>query len=133
MTQNGVVTRLLEGGRAEVAVQRSAACGGRCDGCETCICAPELRVDAENTVRAGPGDRVILESGTGGVLGAAALVYLVPVLLFFLGYGAGAVLGLGEGLCVVTSLLGAALGAGLAVLAGRRRRRIEFRIVGFQR
>ncbi len=133
MTQNGVVTKLLGDGRAEVSVERGTACGGHCDGCETCIYASTLRIPAENTVYAQPGDRVVLESGTRGVMGAAMLVYLMPVLLLFVGYAAGAASGLGQGLCVVTSLAGLVLGGALVVFFGRRRKEIVFRIVGFQR
>ncbi len=133
MTQNGVVTKLLDRGRAEVSVERGTACGGHCDGCETCIYATTLRVEAENAVFAQPGDRVVLESGTKAVMGAAFLVYMLPLALFFLGYAVGALLGLRQGLCVLTSLAGVLLGAGLVVLIGRRKREITFRIVGFQR
>ena len=133
MTQNGVVTRLMDDGRAEVSVERGTACGGHCDGCETCIYASTLRVPAENPVSARPGDRVILESASREILGAAALVYLLPLGLFFLGYALGAALGLGQGACVLTSLAGASLGGGAAVLLGRRRREPVFRITGFQR
>lgn len=133
MTQNGVVTKLLEDGRAEVSVERGTACGGHCDGCETCIYATTLRIPAENAVYAKPGDRVILESGTKSVMGAAVLVYLVPVLLFFAGYAAGAAAGLAQGLCILTSLAGVIVGGGLVVWLGRRRKEIVFRIIGFQR
>lgn len=133
MKQNGVVTRLLDKGRAEVSVERGTACGGHCDGCETCVYASRLLVNAENTVFAGPGDRVILESEAKSIMGAAMLVYMLPVLLFFAGYAVGAVCGLGQGLCILTSLAGLLLGTGISVMAGRRRKEIVFRIVGFQR
>ncbi len=133
MTQNGVVTKLLEHNRAEVAVERGTACGGHCDGCETCIYSATLRIAAENAVYAKPGDRVVLESGTGSIMGAAFLVYMLPLALFFLGYALGALCGLSQGLRVLTSLVGAAVGAALVVFLGRRRREITFRIVGFQR
>ena len=133
MTQNGVVTKLLDKGRAEVSVERGTACGGHCDGCETCIYANRLLVCAENPVYAEPGDRVILESGSGGILGAALLVYMLPLVLFFAGYAAGALGGLRQGLCVLTSLAGLLLGSVLTVLLGRRRKEITFRITGFQR
>ena len=133
MTQNGVVTKLLDRGRAEVSVERGTACGGHCDGCETCIYASRLLVNAENAVFAKPGDRVVLESGTGGVIGAAMLVYMLPLALFFAGYAAGAAFGLGEGPCIAASLGGAVLGGGLMVLIGRKKREIRFRITGFQR
>ena len=133
MTQTGVVTRLLQGGGAEVAVERGTACGGHCDGCETCIYAKRLLIEADNDIYAKPGDRVILESETGSVLGAAAMIYLLPVLLFFAAYAVAAAAGLREGLCVLISLAGAALGGVLAALLGRRRRSPSFRIRGFER
>lgn len=133
MTQSGVVTKLLENGRAEVSVERGTACGGHCDGCETCIYDTTLRIPAINAVHAAVGDRVILESGTGSVMGAAILVYLVPILLFFAGYAAGAAASLTQGRCILTSLAGLLIGAGVAVGLGRRRREIVFRIVGFER
>ena len=133
MTQNGVVTKLLDHGRAEVSVERGTACGGHCDGCETCIYANRLLVSADNAVFAKPGDRVTLETGTGSILGAAFLVYMLPVALFFAGYIVGAAGGLGQGACVILSLAGAVLGGGLAVLIGRRKKEIRFRITGFQR
>lgn len=133
MTQNGVVTKLLDRGRAEVSVERGTACGGHCDGCETCVYAAKLLVRAENPVYAEPGDRVILESGSRGILGAALLVYMLPLVLLFAGYAVGAACGLRQGLCVLTSLAGLLLGGGLAVLLGRRRKEIPFRITGFQR
>ena len=131
MTQNGVVTKLLDKGRAEVAVKRGTACGGHCDGCETCIYASTLLISAENTVYAKPGDRVVLESGTGTVLGAAMIVYMLPLAMLFAGYAAAAACGLAQGMCAAAGIIGAAVGAGIAVLLGRRRREIVFRITGF--
>lgn len=133
MTQNGVVTKILADGRAEVAVERGTACGGHCDGCETCIYATTLRIPAENTVYATPGDRVVLESGTRSIMGAAMLIYMLPLVLFFSGYAVGALAGFAQGGCVIASLAGAVIGALLAVLIGRRRKEISFRITGFQR
>ena len=133
MTQNGIVTKLLDKGRAEVAVERGTACGGHCDGCETCIYASKLLISAENTVYAQPGDRVVLESGTKSIMGAALLVYMLPVALFFAGYAGAALGGLTQGLCALASILGMAVGGGLAVFFGRRRREIVFRITGYIR
>lgn len=133
MTQNGVVTKLLEGNRAEVSVERGTACGGHCDGCETCVYASRLLISAENKVFARPGDRVVLESEAKSIMGAALLVYMLPLALFFVGYALGSVCGLSQGLCVLSSLLGAVLGGGLTVLIGRRKKEIVFRITGFQR
>lgn len=133
MTQSGVVTKLLDDGRAEVSVERGTACGGHCDGCETCIYDTTLRIPAVNSIHARVGDRVILESGTGSVVGAAMLVYLLPILLFFAGYGVGAAVSLTQGQCILTSLAGLLIGAVLVVGIGRRHKEIVFRIVGFER
>lgn len=133
MTQNGTVTKLLDNGRAAVAVERSTACGGNCGGCEACVFDSHLFVEAENAICAKPGERVVLESETKHVLGAVLLVYMLPVALFFAGLGLGVALSLSQGLCVVLSLAGAALGGALAVLIGRRRKEITFRITGYSR
>ena len=133
MTQNGVVTKLLDKNRAEVAVERGTACGGHCDGCETCVYAARLVIAAENVVCAQPGDRVVLESGTRGIMGAAFLVYMLPLALFFAGYAAAAAFGMGQGLCILASLGGVVIGGALAVFFGRRKTEIVFRITGYQR
>lgn len=133
MRQNGVVTRLLDKGRAEVSVARGTACGGHCAACDACVYESRLLVEAENAICAQPGERVILESETRRVLGAAVLVYLTPLALFFLGYAIGAALDLKQGLCIGLSLLGAVAGSGLAVLLGRRRKAIDFRITAYER
>lgn len=133
MTQNGVVTKLLEGNLAEVAVERGTACGGHCDSCETCVYANRLLVSAENLVFASPGDRVVLTSETKSIMGAALLIYMLPVALFFAGYAVAAACALTEGPRVLASLAGLGLGAALAVVFGRRRRKITFRITGYSR
>jgi sigma-E factor negative regulatory protein RseC len=133
MTQNGVVTKILDKGRAEVAVERGTACGGNCGGCEACVYANRLLVPADNLVYAQPGDRVVLESRTSSIMGATALIYLLPLVFFFGGYAIAAACSLSQGLCVVGSLLGLAIGAGVAVLFGRKRKEIAFQITGYSR
>lgn len=133
MTQNGVVTKLLDNNRAEVAVERGTACGGNCGGCEACVFDSRITISAENRISARPGDRVILESGTSAVLGAAVLVYMLPLLFLFGGYAAGAAFHLEQGKCVLFSLFGAAVGAGLVVLLGRKKKEISFFITGYSR
>ena len=80
---------------AEVEVTRRSACGHDCAKCGGCggLETQTLYVTAFNGVAAQVGDRVLLEGETGRVLGIAVLVYLLPVVLFFIGYGAGSVLG----------------------------------------
>ena len=133
MTQDAIVVKLLPDNMAEVAVTRSTACGGNCGSCEACIFQSELRAVARNRIGARPGQRVVIESRTATVFKAAALVYVMPLVLFFLGYGLAAALGAGEGLCILVSFLALALGAGLMMLTQRRARekdKISFDIIG---
>lgn len=90
MTQNAVVTKLISRHVAEVEVERGTACGGTCESCEACVFQSRIRAEALNKVSALPGQKVVIESKTSDVLGAAALLYLVPFVLLFLGYAIGA-------------------------------------------
>ena len=139
MLQTAKVVKLREDGRAEVAVTRQSACGHDCakcgGGCANLAVMPTVTVWAENPVRAMEGDTVTVESSSRRVLGAAVLVYLVPFLLFFLGYGVGRGMGFGEGGTVALGFAGFAVGLLCAMLADRRERRrqtITFRITAIQ-
>lgn len=134
MTQNGVVTKILNNGKAEVSVERGTACGGHCSGgCEACVYANRILIQAENLVYAAVGDRVILESRTSSIMGATMLIYMLPLLFFFVALIATSVSGLGQGMCAVISLIGALLGGVFAVVIGRRKKEIVFRITGYER
>ena len=99
MTQNAVVTKLISRHVAEVEVERGTACGGTCESCEACVFQSRIRAEALNKVSALPGQKVVIESKTSDVLGAAALLYLVPFVLLFLGYAIGSALGWGAMSC----------------------------------
>lgn len=132
MTQDAVVTRVYKNGMAEVAVTRSTACGGNCGNCESCIFQSELKALARNAIGAKAGERVVIESSTKKVFGAALLVYIMPLILFLAGYAFGAVLGLNEPGCVLLSFAGLVLGGVLLVLSqkrGRNKKQIEFDII----
>ena len=133
MRQNGVVIKLLDKGRAEVVVQRETACGGHCAACEACVYENRLVIEADNAICARPGERVILESETGRIVGAALLVYMLPLALFFVCLAVGTAFALTQGICVLLSLLGAVAGGVLAVVLGRRHREITFRITAYDR
>ena len=47
---------------------------------------PAIKAKAKNKVGAQPGQKVIVESSTRKLLGVVALVYLLPVVLFLMGY-----------------------------------------------
>lgn len=87
MTQKVRVQKLLDNGTAQVVHVRQSACSGDCHKCSGCGAVQEaVTLVARNPIGANPGDLVIIESDTGPVLAAAAVLYVVPLVLFFLGY-----------------------------------------------
>lgn len=132
MTQEAIVTKLLPDGMAEVAVTRTTACGGNCGSCESCIFQSELKTNAQNLIGARPGQKVLIESRSSRIYGAALLVYIMPLLLMLLGFAAATVLGLSEGGGITLSFIGLLIGAVLVVLSQRRKSRrdaITFSII----
>ena len=84
------VKEAFDDGTATVIHVRESACSGDCHKCSGCGAAKETIVlKAENPIGARRGDLVTLESATGPVLKAATVLYVVPMLLFFVGYFVG--------------------------------------------
>lgn len=131
MEQYVKVHKTLPGGRAEVIHFRESACSGECHKCAGCGAAKEtLIVQAENPIGACAGDFVTVSSDTVGVLKAAAVVYLIPMILFFLGYWAGS----GAGLGAPAGCAGFVLGLILAVWADRmnaKHKKTVYTITGY--
>lgn len=119
MTQEAVVTRRLSNGMAEVVVTRSTACGSNCGNCESCIFQNELKTTARNRIDAAAGQRVLIESKSSRIYGAALLVYILPIALMLAGYALGCLLGAGEGACIALGFLGLIAGAAIMVLSQR--------------
>ncbi|MBR4057240.1 MAG: SoxR reducing system RseC family protein [Oscillospiraceae bacterium] len=133
MTQTGVVSALLPDGRVQVCVQRESACGGNCASCNACIGRNDLSATAENHCGAKVGDRVTLSSRTSTLIGAAALVYLVPLLTLLGGYALSSAFGAAEGLSIAVSIACLLLGCGAVVwLSKRRKRNIVFEIISIE-
>ena len=87
MEQKVRILRLLENGRAQVIHVRESACSGDCHKCSGCGAAKETMLfEADNPIGARPGDTVIVSSDSKSVLAAAAVVYVLPLVLFFAGY-----------------------------------------------
>ena len=120
MTQDAIVTKLLPNSMAEVVVTRQTACGGNCGSCEACMFQSELKAVARNRIQARPGQRVVIESQTSKVFSAVFLVYIVPIVLFLLGYFLAYILGASEGICILVSYLSLVLSAVLLVQFHRR-------------
>ena len=87
MTQIATVERLLDSGYAEISVPRKSACGHDCEECAGCgMTGAAIKARARNAVDAQPGDKVVVESSTKKLFGVIALVYVLPVAFFLLGY-----------------------------------------------
>lgn len=121
MTQYAIVKKLVGSDRAEVEVMRGTACGEECGSCEVCKFASKMRIEVGNAVYAQLGDRVEIETKSSRIYGAAFLVYVVPFILFFIGYGIASALGMTQGQSVLTSFAFFAAGVGAAVVIGRRK------------
>ena len=80
-------------GTATVAHMRQSACSGDCHKCSGCGAATEqILLKAVNSIGAEAGDFVKIESASGPVLKAAAMLYMLPLVLFFAGYLVGMML-----------------------------------------
>lgn len=87
MTQIATVERILDDSHAEISVPRKSACGHDCEECAGCgVTGTAVHARALNPIGAAPGQKVVVESSTKKMLRIVALVYLIPVALFFLGY-----------------------------------------------
>ena len=132
MTQDAVVTKLLPGNMAEVLVMRTTACGSNCGSCESCIYQSELKTLARNRIDAKPGQKVLIESRTSLVFNAAMLVYVMPLILFLLGYALAYALGASEGICILVSFAALIASAVILVLSQRAKKgenKITFDII----
>lgn len=86
MKQIATVTGILHEHLAEVTVVRRSACAHDCENCSGCGAkTASITVRARCDFPLAVGDTVELYSDN-RVLGYAALVYLVPLAMFFIGY-----------------------------------------------
>ncbi len=87
MEQKVVVRQVLPDGTARVVHIRESACSGDCHKCSGCGAAKEtITFTAHDPIGVKPGDVVIVKSDTAPVLRGAAVLYMLPVALFLLGY-----------------------------------------------
>ncbi|MBQ4354959.1 MAG: SoxR reducing system RseC family protein [Clostridia bacterium] len=117
MRQRAVVLK-TEGKIAEIEVSRASmcegcekngGCGGHCDITGLVSSGGKMKAKAYNTIGAQPGDRVEVETDSRRVLGYAALVFLVPIVVCALFYTAVFALTESSGWSVLSAALGFAL------------------------
>lgn len=117
MTQQVRIRKCNSDGTAEVIHIRESACSGDCHKCSGCGAAKQAVIlTARNPIGAREGEMVILSSRSGPVLAAAMVLYVLPLVLFFAGYGLGAALW-GKG--ALGAVLGFAAGIVIAVAYDR--------------
>ena len=128
------VRQTYDDGTATVLCIRESACSGDCHKCSGCGAAKEsILLEAANPIGAKPGDLVRIEAETGPVLKAAMVMYMLPMILFFLGYA------LGDALADRGPLFGClffAASIGLVVLYDRKvvkKQNTGYTITGFAR
>lgn len=129
MEQKVKVRECFPDGTATVVHIRESACSGDCHKCSGCGAAQEtITFTARNSIGAGVGDVVIVSSRSAPVLRSAAVLYVLPLVLFILGYLAA---GSGWGGCV-----GFLLGIGAVVAYDRlvaRKEETVYTITGYAR
>ena len=112
------VKEAFDNGTADVLLVRESACSGDCHKCSGCGAAKETMVfTADNPIGARRGDLVKVESATGPVMKAAVVLYVIPLVLFFLGYYLGTLMG---NFGALVSCLGFVLGIVIVVLYDRK-------------
>lgn len=135
MTQDAVVIKAFENGLAEVLVARGTSCGEHCGSCSVCKYVGEIHTYAKNKIHAAVGDKVVIESKTGEVLGAAFMIYIIPMVAMLIAYLAASAMGYGENISVPVAFIAFLACVGVVTLYQRARakkKEIELVIVSFR-
>ena len=111
------VKQTHDNGTATVIHMRESACSGDCHKCSGCGAAKEYMIfEAQNPIGARTGDLVVIKSETGPVMKAVGVFYVLPLVLFFLGYYIGHFIGMGP----LAACLAFGAGIALAVVYDRK-------------
>lgn len=96
------------------------------------VASPPVVARADNHVGAVVGDRVLVETHSGKLLGVVALVYIMPMVFLIAGFIAAQSFGLTQGFSILVSLAAFAVSLGLVLLLDRfvrRHQSLKFHIV----
>lgn len=107
MERMGVVVE-LNGKFSKVKLMRDSACGS-CGACQMGDESKEVFLVARNNQEAELGDIVEVSMPTAGILSAAFIMYVIPLLSLFVGIVTGSILFKGKNGEIFTALLGLSL------------------------
>ncbi|QEK12079.1 SoxR reducing system RseC family protein [Crassaminicella thermophila] len=116
MIQVGKVVEILDSKRAKVLMRKHAACG-ECGACQHGDENMNLNIIAVNEINAEVGDIVEVNMETQNVLGAAFIVYVIPLFAMILGIGIGSYLFKKMGVTVNLEIYAICLGFVLTAIA----------------
>lgn len=132
MEQTVKIVKCNTDGTARVVHIRESACSGDCHKCSGCGAVKQtMYLTAQNPIGAKVGDVVNIHSRSAPVLAAAALLYLLPLVLFLAGYLLGHML---WATGIWTGLVGFALAVAAAVTYDRqvlKKRETVYTITGY--
>ncbi len=121
MTQIATVSRIIDSNYAEISVPRKSACGHDCEECAGCgVTGAAVLAKAANPIGARIGEKVVVHSDTNKMLGIVALVYLIPVALFLVGYVVMAFLTPSVAAQYAVAIAGFFIGIAFAILYDRK-------------
>lgn len=123
MRQEAVVTKVREDGLAEVVVERQSLCGGDCSECSECKYENLMKSVVKNPIGAERGQRVYIDTPTKGVVKGALAIYVLPIVMLFIGYFAAALLSASEGICIICSFVGLFIGLAITTVISKRMQR----------
>lgn len=135
MLQNAIVRKILDHNIAEIEVVRQTACGHDCSKCGA-MCNEKQIVTAKaiNKIGAKPGDQVQIEGDNKQIYKVSAIVYIMPLVLFFVFYAIAAAISHNSTVTAISGGVGFVIGILYAVFYSKRlanKNEVNFVIVNF--
>lgn len=131
MTNRGIIKEILDNNMALVEVKRESSCGHDCASCKGCGDGARVStVIAKNDIWAELYDEVIVNASTNKILKGAMYVYIMPLILFFIGYFVP--INFSESLRAISGIIGFIAGIIFAIIYSKKTDRsgeINFTII----
>ncbi len=133
MLQQAKVVRIIDDNKAEISVVRASACGHDCESCPGCgMSSSPVNATAMNSIGAHVGDLVTVETDTTAVIGIAAVVYMLPLALFFMAYITCKAINFTDAVSLILGAVGFAAGVLCALVVNRcvdKNNSVDFKII----